>query len=92
MEETLKTIEKYSVASVSIKDLNDRQRGFYGNDLSAFGNVLSVISQDIVDDRIVRGLIFFDNILVADTKFCGIVSHYRRVGNSVVSLLNVADR
>ena len=67
MEEALRTVEKYSAASVSVEDMVNRQQDFHGKDLSVSGKVLSVISQDIVDERMVRGLIFFDNIPISSS-------------------------
>lgn len=67
MEEALRTIRRYSGSSVSVKDLMNRQQDFHERDVCAIGKVLSVISQDIVDERLVRGLIFFDNIPISSS-------------------------
>lgn len=67
MEEATKTIQRYLMALASIGDLAGRQQDFHEQEVCVSGKVCSVISQDIVDERMVRGLIFFDNIPISSS-------------------------
>ena len=50
-----------------IEDLVNSQEQFHEMNISVSGRVLSAISQDIVDGKIVRGLIFYDNIPISSS-------------------------
>lgn len=67
IEEIQEKTKKCLKLSTLIKDLVTYQEKFHETNISTSGKVLSVISQDIVDGRIVRGLIFYDNIPISSS-------------------------
>lgn len=66
IEEMQEKMKKYSKTTL-IEDLVNCQDQFHEMNIAISGRVLSVISQDIVDGKIVRGLIFYDNIPISSS-------------------------